>query len=240
MNVVQPTVVVDDVDDQWSCYSHDSDAYESVYLSFCESLGRPQSPVQRNSDPDAIQDISTPSLHSISELDPLTVKDQRSYERARQRLKKPHDRSKAKGELNQGCRCHWCLRGKASWIASNLKEADRMLRHDFNEAKHIPHLEDSIHSPKDSKDRSLTSGPVHRTVTVSLADLVKPPKKGTDKRFEIVNRPRQVLALDDFTEIDPGMYDVDDWEYIELNQKRGKVVPQAPRLSYARVAATKA
>lgn len=61
----------------------------------------------------------------------------------------------------------------------------------------------------------------------------------TEKQFELVGRPRQVLALDDFTEIDPGMYDGDDWEDIapEVKQRKGKPIS---RPSYARAVANKA
>lgn len=57
----------------------------------------------------------------------------------------------------------------------------------------------------------------------------------SEKKFELINRPRQVLVLDDFTEIDPDRYDLDDWEHIPApNQAKPS------RRSYAKVVAAKA
>ncbi|KIJ53527.1 hypothetical protein M422DRAFT_25394 [Sphaerobolus stellatus SS14] len=228
MNVMQAPVVVDDVDDQYSCYSYDS-AYESVYLSFCESLGRSQSPVQ----PVAAPTVATSPLSGILEPDPVAIKDQRCYEHATQRLKKPDDLSKAR----RCVRCRMCRPWKWAGNAGRPKKTDRVLRGDFSEAKQsaLLSLEDSIHS---LKDQPLTAQ-APRTIIVSLGDLMKPSQKRTDNRFEFVKRPRQVLALDDFTEIDSNKYDEDDWEHIELNQQQHKPT-SPPRLSYARVVASKA
>jgi len=95
----------------------------------------------------------------------------------------------------------------------------------------------------DERDCSLcTDERPSRTVraerSVSLLDLVKPQKKDAEKRFEFVDRPRQVLLLDDFTEIDSDKYDLDDWEHIESGPKQRKAVPKIR--SYATVVAARA
>jgi hypothetical protein len=53
----------------------------------------------------------------------------------------------------------------------------------------------------------------------------------------MVGRPRQVLVLDEFTEVD-AMYDLEDWEHVEVEVKHRKATLKAP--SYARVVANRA
>jgi len=237
MNVVEAPEVVDHNDDNCSCYSYDDSVYHSFYSEY---LGRPQ-PI------DVASPAAAPTLlsSSIPEPDLVAIKDQRSYERAMQRLKKPKDRKKTK---KYTCTC--CHR-----VKETPPTLTGEIRRDLDEFKQLDAstLEDSVHSVK---DLSFGKAIENRLVFVSLADLVKPAKKGagmsfldfilfqpsfpisslSDKRFEFVGRPRQVLALDDFTEIDPNQYDVDDWEHIDADVGRRK----PPRLSYAKVVARKA
>ena len=51
----------------------------------------------------------------------------------------------------------------------------------------------------------------------------------------MVGRPRQVLVLDEFTEIEPTR-DLEDWEHIEVDANHRKAM--AP--SYARIVANRA
>jgi hypothetical protein len=52
----------------------------------------------------------------------------------------------------------------------------------------------------------------------------------------MIGRPRQVLVLDDFTEIDSTNFDCEDWEHVEVEANRRKAMAR----SYARVVANRA
>ncbi|KAF8531480.1 hypothetical protein JB92DRAFT_3138798 [Gautieria morchelliformis] len=209
---------VDVDDDVCSC--------DSVYHSLIDTLGGAQPPV-----PAAIPSFPSPiqTAFSTPEPDSLVLKDDRSYQRARQRLKKPDDISKAK----RCVRCKFCRPWKSAGNEGRPKEKGRGLRASLADTEGKGQLEKSIELTEDDDHHQVV--PVNRNV--SLTDLVKTPRKGSDKRFEMIGRPRQVLVLDDFTETDPNKLDLEDWEHIEVEAKHRKAM-SAP--SYARVVANRA
>ncbi|GJJ13401.1 hypothetical protein Clacol_007655 [Clathrus columnatus] len=217
-------VVVDDSDDFCSCS-------ESIYHSFIdpvvESTHLPHPSTELS---DARCDLLS---SSVDLMDPLTLKVQRSTECARQRLKKPMDIAKAKRPCSS---CTYCRRYRVAKSTVRSPQANRVLRYDFHEAKADAKLQlERSRELADSTDSAYT--PTTRASgTASLLDFVKPPSRSAANRFELINRPRQVLALDDFTEIDPDKYDLDDWEHVPAPMYKGK----ESRRSYARVVAAKA
>lgn len=228
-------VVVDDIDDVCSC--------DSIYHSLIDdTLGGAQSPV-----PPVDPVIPSPmqSTFSVPEPDSLTFKDDRSYQRSRQRLKKADDISKAK----RCVRCRQCRPWKSAGNEGQPKQKGRGLHAAFVEAEVESKLERSIELAEDDQH----TAPAPATRNVSLIDLVKAPRKGSgmfscltfhdcipyrilDKRFEMIGRPRQVLALDEFTEIDSTKFELEDWEHVEVEANRRKAMPP----SYARVVANRA
>ncbi|KAF8527593.1 hypothetical protein BU17DRAFT_61719 [Hysterangium stoloniferum] len=201
---------------------------------------------------EATKPSNAPTTLTPPELDPLVLKDQRSHERARQRLKKPGDISKSK-RVGSGCSC--CRR----WDSKVNKATTRSVRGTCAEGKAEAVGSDMSDdecgcSICDPTDHPLTTVPAERSV--SLLDLVKPQKKGAgmsldcqsyidelltqiiERQFEVVDRPRQVLLLDDFTEIDSDKYDLDDWEHVESGPKQRKAAPKIR--SYATVVAARA
>jgi hypothetical protein len=154
-----PTCVdVDDIDDVCSC--------DSVYHSLIDTQGGAQPPV-----PATISTFPSPTqtAFSIPEPDSLVSKDDRSYQRARQRLKKPDDISKAK----RCVRCKFCRPWKSAGNEGRPKQG-RGLRASLADAEGKGKLEKSIELTEDDHDQV---APVNRNV--SLADLVKAPRKGS-------------------------------------------------------------
>jgi hypothetical protein len=154
-------VVVDDIDDDvCSCYS--------VYHSLIDDTkGGAQPPV-----PPATPVIPSPmqSTFSVPEPDSLALKDDRSYQRSRQRLKKADDISKAK-------RCVRC-KDSPPWKPTGKgqpKQRGKGLRATFAEAEVESKLERSIELPGDDQH----SAPAPATRNVLLADLMKAPRKGS-------------------------------------------------------------
>jgi len=225
MNDSYAAIVVDDVDDTCSC--------GSVYHSIIDT------PVEK-----AMPSVTAPALSpgspvpttfSVPELDSQSLKDQRSHERARQQLKKPSDHHKVKRCVG----CIMCRPEKRGGNAGRPKQDSRVLRASLTEAEgeRRAGLGDSVEWAEDGHGAALP--PVARTVT--LADLIKPPRKGSEKQFEMVGRPRQVLVLDEFTEVVEAKYELDDWEHIDFEAKIRKPMHKSSKApSYARVVASRA
>jgi len=158
----RPQFVVDDLDDVCSC--------DSVYHSIIDTLGgAQQSFVPAATTPAHPSPMQT--AFGIPEPDSIVLKEDRSHQRARQRLKKPDDMSKAK----RCVRCKGCRPWKWAGNEGRPKERGRGLRASFAEVEEENPLEKSVELAEDNDH--VATVPVTRSV--SLADLVKVPRKGS-------------------------------------------------------------
>lgn len=148
---------VDDINDLCSC--------DSVYHSLIDTLGGAQSPVPATN---PVNPSPMETSLSIPEPDSLAFKDDRSHQRARQRLKKPHDISKAK----RCVRCRYCQPWKWVGNGGRPKTWNRELDASFRDEG-----EGTLEKSVELTDDDQYAAPV--TWNVSLADLVKAPRKGS-------------------------------------------------------------
>ncbi|KAF8578601.1 hypothetical protein K439DRAFT_1621183 [Ramaria rubella] len=236
MNDSNSLRVVDDFDDDDVC------SCDSVYHSLIDTLDGAPPPgpvVPLNPGYDAVQ----ASLNA-TEPDHLVSKVERAHERARQRMKKSDDIAKGK----RCVRCRYCQPWK--WEGNGGRpKGNRGRRISFTEAEGERKVERNIYDTPEDECR-IAMPPVNRNV--SLTDLIKTPRKGSGawngpsletllnsitEKFEVIGRPRQVLVLDEFTEIDAAKFELEDWEYVEgVNQR--KALRMAP--SYANIVASRA
>lgn len=153
-------VVFNDIDDVCSC--------DSVYHSVIDTLGGAQPPVPAAS---PITPSPMQPAFSVPEPDSLVFKDDRSYQRSRQHLKKADDISKAK----RCVRCRQCRPWKWAGNEGRPKARSRRLRDTSTEAEGESKLEKSVEIAEE--DYHTATAPATRTV--SLADLMKAPRKGS-------------------------------------------------------------